>query len=170
MRGVSEILVAHINLWPGWGLYWKTCLYLLSQDRILSSGVCHIGQHMSQFITWRIWPHGNQCMVHHMGCTKNIDLMKAQYIYGVDQPKVRQKLKPCFWYCDTVHMSWKMCQGNKVKDTSVKTMFLLLFWYLHVYKADNIFQWCLPCLQCKRFNVEQHLTLSPVSYGGPSFA
>ena len=87
-----------------------------------------------------------------------------------DQPKVRQKLKPCFWYCDTVHMSWKMCQGNKVKDTSVKTMFLLLFWYLHAYKADNIFQWCLPCLQCKRFNVEQHLTLSPVSYWGPSFA
>ena len=82
MRRVLEILVAHINLWPGWGLYWKTCLYLLSQDRILSSGVCHIGQHMSQFITWRIWPHGNQCMVHHMGCTKNIDLMKAQYIYG----------------------------------------------------------------------------------------
>jgi len=120
--------------------------------------------HMTHMTTWKS-VHGASYGLH-----KKYRFDESSIYMEKDQPKVRQKLKPCFWYCDTVHMSWKMCQGNKVKDTSVKTMFLLLFWYLHVYKADNIFQWCLPCLQCKRFNVEQHLTLSPVSYGGPSFA
>ena len=39
-----------------------------------------------------------------------------------------------------------------------------------VFTKQTMFSSYLPCLQCKRFNIEQHLTLSPVSYWGPSFS